>query len=100
MACIGALVAERSNGAWNVRSAYGERTEAELLQAFVDRIETFKPQMVTFNGSSFDLPEPLPDNFLRSGRRVCRECIERPFVRTLAGSGQTERLSTVSEGIS
>src|SRR5215204_4798893 len=24
---------------------------------FVDRIETFKPQMVTFNGSSFDLYE-------------------------------------------
>jgi predicted PolB exonuclease-like 3'-5' exonuclease len=34
----------------------GERSEAELLQTFVDRIESFKPQMVTFNGSSFDLP--------------------------------------------
>jgi 3'-5' exonuclease len=34
----------------------GERSEAELLQSFVDRIESFKPQMVTFNGSTFDLP--------------------------------------------
>jgi 3'-5' exonuclease len=33
-----------------------ERSETELLQSFVDRIESFKPQMVTFNGSSFDLP--------------------------------------------
>jgi 3'-5' exonuclease len=27
-----------------------------LLQSFVDRIDAFKPQMVRFNGSSFDLP--------------------------------------------
>jgi 3'-5' exonuclease len=54
------LVAERINGVWNVRSLgaphMGERSEPELLQAFVDRVEAFKPQMVTFNGSSFDLP--------------------------------------------
>ena len=60
VACIGALVAERINGVWNVRSLgaphMGERSEAELLQSFVDRIEAFRPQMVTFNGSSFDLP--------------------------------------------
>jgi len=60
IACIGALVAERINGFWNVRSLgaphIGDRSEPELLQSFVDRIETFKPQMVTFNGSSFDLP--------------------------------------------
>src|SRR5215207_8828271 len=60
VACIGALVAERINGVWNVRSLgaphMGERSEPELLQSFVDRIEAFRPQMVTFNGSSFDLP--------------------------------------------
>jgi predicted PolB exonuclease-like 3'-5' exonuclease len=60
VACIGALVAERIGGVWNVRSLGAphmrERSEPELLQSFVDRIEAFKPQMVTFNGSSFDLP--------------------------------------------
>jgi len=58
--CIGALVAERTHGVWNVRSLgaphMGERSETELLQSFVDRINALKPQMVTFNGSSFDLP--------------------------------------------
>ena len=37
VACIGALVAERINGVWNVRSLgaphMGERSEAELLQS-------------------------------------------------------------------
>src|SRR5215217_707402 len=60
VACIGALVSERINGVWSVRSLgaphNGERSEPELLQSFVDRIDAFKPQMVTFNGSSFDLP--------------------------------------------
>src|SRR5215216_5805805 len=41
IACIGALVAERINGAWNVRSSgaphRGERSEPELLQGLVDR---------------------------------------------------------------
>jgi predicted PolB exonuclease-like 3'-5' exonuclease len=31
----------------------GERSEKELIAAFVNRIN---PQLVTFNGSSFDLP--------------------------------------------
>jgi predicted PolB exonuclease-like 3'-5' exonuclease len=34
----------------------GERSEKELIAAFVDRIAELKPQLVTFNGSSFDLP--------------------------------------------
>ena len=45
---------------WIVRSlgapSIAERTEAELIQSFVDRIGEFRPQLVTFNGSSFDLP--------------------------------------------
>jgi predicted PolB exonuclease-like 3'-5' exonuclease len=50
--------AVRAAGIWRILGAphIGERSEPELLQSFVDRIETFKPQMVTFNGSSFDLP--------------------------------------------
>jgi predicted PolB exonuclease-like 3'-5' exonuclease len=34
----------------------GERSEKELIAAFVDRIAELKPQLVTFTGSSFDLP--------------------------------------------
>jgi 3'-5' exonuclease len=34
----------------------GERTEAEIIESFVGRIADYRPQMVTFNGSSFDLP--------------------------------------------
>jgi predicted PolB exonuclease-like 3'-5' exonuclease len=60
IACIGALVAERTGTGWQVKSLgaphVGERSEAELLQSFVDRIDDLKPQLVTFNGTSFDLP--------------------------------------------
>ena len=34
----------------------GERSERDLIAAFVDKIAQLKPQLVTFNGSSFDLP--------------------------------------------
>jgi predicted PolB exonuclease-like 3'-5' exonuclease len=34
----------------------GERSEEELITSFVDRISELTPQLVTFNGSSFDLP--------------------------------------------
>ena len=34
----------------------GERSEAELIGAFVDKIGQLRPQLVTFNGTSFDLP--------------------------------------------
>jgi 3'-5' exonuclease len=34
----------------------GERTEAEIIDSFVGRIAEYRPQMVTFNGASFDLP--------------------------------------------
>ena len=60
IACIGALIAERVEGVWIVRSLgapnISERSEAELIQSFVDRIAEYRPQLVTFNGSSFDLP--------------------------------------------
>jgi predicted PolB exonuclease-like 3'-5' exonuclease len=52
--CIGALVAHREPaiGAPHV----GERTEKQLIAAFCDKIAELSPQLVTFNGNSFDLP--------------------------------------------
>ena len=58
--CIGALVAHREGGHWIVGALgaphVGERPERELIASFVDRIAALSPQLVTFNGSSFDLP--------------------------------------------
>jgi predicted PolB exonuclease-like 3'-5' exonuclease len=59
--CIGALVAHRANdGRWTVAALgaphIGERSEKELIASFVEKIATLSPQLVTFNGSSFDLP--------------------------------------------
>ena len=34
----------------------GDRSERALIVAFVEKIAELKPQLVTFNGSSFDLP--------------------------------------------
>jgi predicted PolB exonuclease-like 3'-5' exonuclease len=42
----------RSLGAPNV----SKRTDAELIQSFVDRIAEYRPHLLTFEGSSFDLP--------------------------------------------
>jgi predicted PolB exonuclease-like 3'-5' exonuclease len=58
--CIGALVARRENAHWEVTHLgapyVGERSEKELIAAFVSRIAELNPQLVTFNGSGFDLP--------------------------------------------
>jgi 3'-5' exonuclease len=58
--CIGALVAHREQGGWVVDALgaphVGDRTEKQLITAFVDRIAELSPQLVTFNGNSFDLP--------------------------------------------
>jgi predicted PolB exonuclease-like 3'-5' exonuclease len=59
--CIGALVAHRDEGGpWIVDALgaphIGERSEKELIASFVDKIAALSPQLVTFNGSSFDLP--------------------------------------------
>jgi predicted PolB exonuclease-like 3'-5' exonuclease len=58
--CIGALVAHEQDGRWMVDAFgaphVGERPEKELISAFVARIAALSPQLVTFNGSSFDLP--------------------------------------------
>lgn len=58
--CIGALVAEHQHEGWEIRQLgaphIGQRSEAELIRSFTDRIGELRPQLVTFNGHSFDLP--------------------------------------------
>ncbi len=58
--CIGALVAQRQDEHWAVTALgapnIGERSEKEIISAFVGRIDDLTPQLVTFNGASFDLP--------------------------------------------
>ncbi|CAO4185117.1 3'-5' exonuclease [Methylorubrum aminovorans] len=58
--CIGALIAERRDGAWRVQALgaphVGERTEARLITDFAARVEQLRPQLVSFNGHGFDLP--------------------------------------------
>jgi predicted PolB exonuclease-like 3'-5' exonuclease len=57
---IGALIARRESEYWAIEALgaphVGDRTEKELIQAFVNKIAELKPQLVTFNGNSFDLP--------------------------------------------
>jgi 3'-5' exonuclease len=58
--CIGALIAHREPDRWEVDAVgaphVGERTEKDLITAFCDKIAELSPQLVTFNGNSFDLP--------------------------------------------
>jgi predicted PolB exonuclease-like 3'-5' exonuclease len=58
--CIGALVAQSRDEHWEVTAVgapnIGERSEQEIITAFANRIAELSPQLVTFNGSSFDLP--------------------------------------------
>jgi len=58
--CIGALVAHQEGSHWAVDALgaphIGERSEKVLISSFVDRIAELSPQLITFNGSSFDLP--------------------------------------------
>ena len=58
--CIGALIAHREPDHWAVDAVgaplVGERSEKELITAFCDKIAELRPQLVTFNGNSFDLP--------------------------------------------
>src|SRR5262245_4563932 len=54
--CIGALVAHREDYKWAVDAIgaphIGERSEKQLVRAFVGKIADLKPQLVTFNGNS------------------------------------------------
>ncbi len=57
--CIGSLAAEHVDGAWRPTSLDSphapEQDERALIEGFVARLEG-APQLVTFNGHSFDLP--------------------------------------------
>lgn len=62
--CIGALIAhQNADDHWLVDALgapnVGERSEQELIASFVDRIAELTPQLVTFNGSSFDFRPSL-----------------------------------------
>ena len=58
--CIGALVASRQSEGWRIDALgaphIGERTEAKLISDFIEKIGQLLPQLITFNGHSFDLP--------------------------------------------
>ena len=58
--CIGAVIVRREGDHWVIDSIgaphVGERSEKELITAFVRKIAELKPQLITFNGNSFDLP--------------------------------------------
>ncbi len=60
IACIGALIAESSDKGWIVRSLgaphIGDRSEADLIAGFSERLNNLRPCLVSFNGSGFDLP--------------------------------------------
>jgi 3'-5' exonuclease len=57
---VAALIAHQDGGQWTIDALgaphVGERSEKALISSFVDRIAELSPQLVTFNGSSFDLP--------------------------------------------
>ena len=58
--CIGALVASHQPEGWRMDALgaphVGERTEGELIKAFAERVGQLRPQLITWNGHSFDLP--------------------------------------------
>jgi predicted PolB exonuclease-like 3'-5' exonuclease len=60
IACIGALVASRQPEGWRVDALgaphTGERSEVQLIRDFIEKIGQLRPQLITFNGHSFDLP--------------------------------------------
>jgi predicted PolB exonuclease-like 3'-5' exonuclease len=60
IACIGALVASRQPEGWRIDALgaphTGERSEGQLIRDFIEKISQLRPQLVTFNGHSFDLP--------------------------------------------
>ena len=60
IACIGAVIAERSELGWGIISLgaphIGNHSEAELISRFAAKLDELRPQLVAFNGHGFDLP--------------------------------------------
>jgi 3'-5' exonuclease len=60
IACIGALIASKQPEGWRIDALgaphIGERPEARLINDFIEKIGELRPQLITFNGHSFDLP--------------------------------------------
>lgn len=58
--CIGAVISEQVNGIWEIRTIeaphIGEMSEKEIIKSFLNKIHELEPQLVTYNGSSFDFP--------------------------------------------
>lgn len=58
--CIGAVIAENVEGLWEVKEIsaphIGEQSEKEIIDEFLEKIDDYEPQLVTYNGSSFDFP--------------------------------------------
>jgi predicted PolB exonuclease-like 3'-5' exonuclease len=60
IACIGALIASRQPEGWRIDALgaphIGERSEAKLISDFIEKFGELRPQLITFNEHSFDLP--------------------------------------------
>jgi hypothetical protein len=72
--CIGGLIASRQTEGWRIDALgaphIGERSEAELISAFVEKVGELRPQLITFNGHSFDnrsVPPPAVPTPHRTG---------------------------------
>jgi predicted PolB exonuclease-like 3'-5' exonuclease len=96
--CIGALAAHQDNGCWVVDALgaphVGERSEKALISSFVDRIAQLAPQLVTFNGSSFDLPvvRYRVATVLQSIHGRCRGPLRCPFLVQFPRQGDATRV--------
>jgi hypothetical protein len=67
------LIASRQPEGWRADALgaphVGERTEAKLISDFVEKIGQLRPQLVTFNGHSFDARAQVSRN---SPRRLAQ----------------------------
>ena len=107
--CIGALIAERVEGVWIVRSLgapnIAERTEAELIQSFVDRIAEYPPAVgdvqrvelrpagapVSGDDQSSGCSWPVAPAILRPLHRGCARSLRRARVLRPARQDQPQR---------
>jgi predicted PolB exonuclease-like 3'-5' exonuclease len=58
--CIGAVIAKFDSDHWTTVAVGAphvcDRSEKELIAAFVDKLDAIRPQLISFNGNAFDLP--------------------------------------------